>query len=183
MFFLQTKSTLLIQFICEKSNFILAKISVLISIVIFISRLFRIAANLIFPTIYNKIKNKQKLLVVISILLLVSGVLYAIGANLLINPYINIIFIAIGLFIVISIRDLYATIENKIIINNFENNEQKLALVLADIYGKIGRLVINAFALLIVGVIALNWVYIFMIIFCIAPIFVMIKLSKYIKED
>lgn len=180
--FLQTKATLLIQEVCENININISKISIIISVVIFISRLFRIGANIVTPYIYKKIKNKSNILLGISGLLIIAGLCFALGGNIKSNIYVNIILIAIGLFIIISIRDLYAIIENKIIINNFKNNEQKQALALANFYSKIGKFVINGLALLIIGVFSLNLVYLVMFGITIFQIFITIPLSKYLKD-
>lgn len=179
--FLQTKASLLIQNICFKQNFEVAKVSIIVSVIILISRLFRVGANFFSPFIYKKMKNKANILKVVSYCLLIAGILFALGGNLNINVYFNLILISLGLFIVVSVRDLYGTIENKIIINNFEKQEQKQALVLANVYGNIGRLFINFFALVVLKFASLNLVYIFMLIFALSQIFIAHALAKYLK--
>ena len=180
--FLQTKTTLLIQEVCENININLAEISIIISVVIFISRLFRIAANILTPYVYKKVKNKPNILLGIGVLLIISGLCFALGGNIKANLYINISLIAIGLFIIISIRDLYLIIENKIIINNFNETQQKQVLVLANFFSKIGKLVVNGLALLIMCVFTLNLVYLAMFVVLILQMFITVPLSKYLKN-
>ena len=181
--FLQGKATLLIQYVCEDVNLNLAKISLIVSGLVFGSRLMRVISNFVFPKIYNKVHNKSKIVMTISTLILISNLCFAIGGNINAHYILKLIIITIGFYIILAIRDMYAVTENKIITTNLQPSAQKQAFVLANIYGKIGRLLSNIFALIVLGIMPLNILYIFMLIFAIAQIFVCIPLSKYLKSE
>jgi hypothetical protein len=181
--FLQTKSTLLIQFVCDDAGIELSTISLIVSGIVFGSRICRLVSNLIFPKIYKKVKNKSKIIIVISILIAISSICFAVGGNINANLYVQLALIAVGLFIIISVRDIYGTLENRIVITNLPENQQKQAIVLSNIYGKCGRLVANAFALLVLGFASLNKVYLYLLIFGLLQIFICIFLSKYLKNE
>lgn len=180
--FLQGKATLLIQYVCEDANIDIEKISLIISGLVFGSRLVRVISNLVFPKIYSKVRNKSKIVLTISFLILISNLCFAIGGNINANYILKLAIITIGFYIILSVRDMYTLAENKIITTNLKENEQKQAFVLANIYDKIGRLLSNAFALIILGFMPLNILYIFMLIFAVGQIFVCIPLSKYFKS-
>ena len=179
--FFSSKSTLLLQNVCQGVGIEIARISIIVSIVVFISRLFRILANMVMPLIYKKTKKKSNVILGLSGAILIAGICYALGGNLPTNVYVNIALIAVGLFIVISIRDMYGTVENKVIINNFQEHEHSQTFVLANFYGQIGRLFANAVALLVTGLVSLNLVYIFMLVVAVVQFFVSIPYSKYLK--
>lgn len=180
--FFSQKTNLLIQNVCLSGGFEIAKISIVVSVVVFISRLFRILANMVMPIIYKKTKKKPNVVLGLSGSILVAGICYALGGNLPTNTYVNVALIGIGLFIIISIRDLYGTIENKMIINNLSPKEHSQAFVIAQFYGNIGRLITNIFALIVTGFVSLNLAFIFILIIAVAQMIISIPYSKYLKE-
>lgn len=180
--FLQQKATLLIQYVLEDVNVNISKISLIISGIVFGSRLCRVIANLIYPKVYKNMTNKYKIVMVISSLILVSNLLFAIGANLNISYTIKIILITVGFYIILSVRDLYAVTEDEIIRKSIPASEQKQAYVLANIYGKFGRLTSNIFALIILGFMPLNIVYALMLVLAITQIFICLPLSRHFKN-
>ncbi len=181
--FFHTKSTLLLQLVCKNAHLQLATISLIVSSVVLASRIMRAIANFVTPLIYKKTKKKPKLILGISIAVLLSGVLYALGGNLKTNVIVNIVLITFALLIVVSIRDLYSTLENKMIMDNLPGNEQKQALLLGNVYGNFGRLLLNSATLLALSFTSLNVAYLFLLIFAIGQIFICIPLSKYLSEN
>lgn len=181
--FLQTKSTLLIQYILVDANINLAKISIIISVIVFGSRICRVVSNILFPSIYNKTKNKPQILILLSILLLISNSLLALGATINANYILKIIFIIIGLYLILLIRDIYELTETKIIVLNIEADKQKHAFLLLGFYEKLGKLIANGFGLIILGFFSLNIVYMLMISFSIIQVILCVPLSKYLKAN
>ncbi len=181
--FLQGKSTLLIQYVCQDVGFNIASISLIVSALVFGSRVMRVLSNLLFPKIYSKVQNKQKILLTLGGLIIVSNICFAIGGNVNIHYLLKLLIITIGFYIILSVRDMYAVIENRIITTKIDDNSQKQAFVLANIYGKIGRLLSNVFALAILGIMSLNMLYVYMLVFAVAQIFVCIPLSKQLRQD
>lgn len=179
--FMQGKATLLIQNVCQNDGIELAKITIIVSGLVFGSRLIRVISNWIYPKIYNKVKKRSNILITIGILILTSNICFAIGGNIDSSYIIKLLIISIGFYIILFVRDVYSVSEDKIIATQLNENEQKQAYVLANIYGKIGKFILNAFALVVLGFMPLNIVYIFILIFSISQMFVCIPLSKYLK--
>lgn len=180
--FLQSRATLLIQYVCEEISMDISKISLMVSTLVFGSRLVRVISNLIFPKIYNKIYNKSNIILSISMLILLSNIYFAIGANLNVHFSIKLLIITAGFYIILFVRDIYSTMENNIIATQIPENEQKQAFVLANVYHKFGRFLSNAFALIMLNFISLNLVYACMLVFSVSQIFISIPLSKHFKH-
>jgi len=181
--FLQTKSTLLIQYTLEEASLDIAKISIIISVIVFGSRLCRVISDLLFSKLYNKVIDKPKILVGISIFILVANLSFALGGNLNIGYILKIILITIGFYIILYIRDMYSVMETKIIPLTIEKNLQKEAFILTGIYEKLGRLITHIYALVALWYLPLNILYAVMLIFSVSQIFVSIKLSKILKKS
>lgn len=181
--FLHEKSTLIIQLICEEGNMELNKISIIVSGIVLGSRVTRVLANAFFPTIYKTVQKKNRLMYYLCALIIIASLSFAIGANLNVALVYKLTFVAIGLFIVIGVRDCYATIEKKIIVSNLEEQDQKQAFVLAGIFMKCGKLCANIFALIVLGFTPLNTVYIYLLVFTIVHISICVPLGKYLKHN
>ena len=154
----------------------------MVSTLVFGSRLVRVISNLIFPKIYNKIYNKSNIILSISMLILLSNIYFAIGANLNVHFSIKLLIITAGFYIILFVRDIYSTMENNIIATQIPENEQKQAFVLANVYHKFGRFLSNAFALIMLNFISLNLVYACMLVFSVSQIFISRPLSKHFKH-
>ena len=176
--FYQSRTSLLVQFTCEKFAIELAKISIIISFIDFLSRIIRILSNIIVPHIYKKIENKANLLKYVGLTIFISSLLMAVGGIFQISAEFNICLIALGFLMAISIRDIYDTLENKVIITKIPEKQQKQAVVLHGVYKKIGRLTTNLFSLILLNFLPLNYVYCLLLPLSIAQIFICFKLSK-----
>ncbi len=88
-----------------------------------------------------------------------------------------------SLLIVISIRELYSTLENKMTMDNLPENLQKQALLLGNVYGKFERLLLNGATLLVLSFTSLNEACLFLLIFAIGQVFICIPLSKHLKGE
>ena len=176
--FYQSRTSLLVQFTCEKFAIELAKISIIISFIDFLSRIIRILSNIIVPRIYKKIENKANLLKYVGLTIFISSLLMAVGGIFQISTEFNICLIALGFLMAISIRDIYDTLENKVIITKIPEKQQKQAVILHWVYKKIGRLTTNLFSLILLNFLPLNYVYCLLLPLSIAQIFICFKLSK-----
>ncbi len=181
--FFHTKSTLLLQNICQNANLSLASISLIVSGVVLASRIMRVIANFVAPYIYKKTKRKSHLLMGISACIVVAGVLFALGGNLKINVAASISFIALGLLIVISIRDLYSTLEKKMVVTNLPEASQSQGLLLGKVYGNCGRLLLNCATLFALSLTSLNVAYLFLLIFAVGQVFISLPLSKFLNTE
>lgn len=176
--FLQTRATLLIQYICQEATIDLKNISLIVSAIVFGSRIIRVVSNAVFPKIYKKINSKPKIIIFISICILLSNIFFAIGGNISSHYVIKLVFITIGFYIILAVRDCYSVSESKIIASNIDEDKQKQAFVLAGIYEKMGRLFSNGFALIFLGFLPINMVYVCMLALGISQIFISVILAK-----
>lgn len=115
----QNNSKLFIQL--NMQDFLsLDKVAIYMSIIIFISRIFRLIGNLVFLKVYNKLKNKMifllETLLVASFILLLMGDF--IGRNMM-----GICVMSIGFFIYLVIRDPFANYLKKTL---FENTKEEI---------------------------------------------------------
>ena len=115
----QNNSKLFIQL--NMQDFLtLDKVAIYMSIIIFVSRIFRLIGNLVFLKVYNKLKNKTIFL--LEILLVSSFIILLIG-DFVGKNIIGITVMSIGYFIYLAIRDPFANYLNKTL---FENTKEEI---------------------------------------------------------
>ena len=180
--FYQARTSLLIQLSCNNFALDLAKISIIISFVDFGSRIIKILSNFILPHTYKRIDDKSMLINYVGIVILVASLLLSIGGILHISVTLSICLITLGFFMLISIRDVYDTLESKIIITKIPERQQKQAVILYGVYKKVGRLITNLLALILLKFFTLNCVYCLLLPLIFIHIFICFKLSKLIKN-
>ena len=181
--FMQVNASLLIQLVCQEAEIDLAKISLIVSGIVLGSRICRVVSNTLFTEIDRRVKNKQHILRTISICLVVSGIFFAVGANLFSNLIVKLVLISIGFFMILAIRDVYSVLENKIIATNLTDEEQKHALIFSNMCNHLGRLLSSVIALVVLKFTTLNIVYIGFAFVVIIQIFIAFPLSKYLKPQ
>ena len=116
----QLNSKLIIQ--NDMTSFLNAKELVYyFSIIIFISRVFRVLSNILFTKIYNKIK--KYMLFIINGSFILSFSLILIG-NYIKGEYMGISIMAIGFIIILSIRDALENYCRTIVLDNCSFNER-----------------------------------------------------------
>lgn len=181
--FLHTKASLLAQNIMTEAGITLARISIGVSVIIFISRVCRVVSNILFPIIYKKVKNKQSILIACGIAMLLSSISFAVGANCNMGLIARLVFVCIGLMLIISIRDIYSTMREVVIMNALPEHEHKTAFTLLSFFDTFGSLIISLTAFLLLLNLSLSVVYLIMIIFTISQMVLMVPYSKYLKGD
>ena len=179
--FMQTKASLLIQEVCFASNVELAKTSLIVTLLVALTRLIRVISNLVFAKINNKFKNQSKIIYFISGGILLSNILFAIGGNVPANYVIKLVIIAIGFSLITALRDVYNVLENKAIITNIDANKQQQAFVLTSVYHNFGRVVVEGLCLVWLGFLPLEIVYAGLLLLSVSQIFVSIKMGKLLK--
>lgn len=180
--FYQSRASLLIQLTCENFAIELAKISIIISVVDFLSRIVRILSNTLFPHIYKKIQDKSILLKYVSMAILLACFLMSIGGILQVSLELNIALIGLGALMCVSIRDIYGTLENKAILTHIPSDQQNQAMILNGVYKKIGRLTSNLIALILLNFVSLNYAYCLLLPLSIVQIVICFKLSKFVHK-
>ena len=179
--FLQSQSTLLIQYVFEEAEIDLAKISIMVSMIVLGSRIVRILSNLIFNKIYNKVNKKPYILIAISFVILSSNLLLAFGGILTSHYIIKIVLITIGFYLILFIRDMMMTTQNKIITANFSGQGEKQVFILTDFFSKLGKIICNAVALFLLGFMPLNLIFSLILVFTTIQLLVAFPLSKYLQ--
>ena len=180
--FMQTKASLLIQEVCFASNIELAKTSLIVTLLVALTRLIRVISNLVFAKINNKFKNQSVVIYVISGAMLLSNVLFAIGGLINANYILKLVIITVGFCLITGFRDVYNVLENKAIITNIAPNKQQQAFVLLSVYHNGGRVVIEGICLAGLGFFPLEIVYAGLIVLSVAQIFVSIKMAKLLRR-
>ena len=177
--FYQARSALLIQLTCQDFALEVAKISIIISCLDFGSRAIRILSNIVLPKIYKKIQNKSGMIKYTSFASLVAATLISLGGILHLSLIFSVVLIAVGFFLYVSTRDIYDILESKIVVTKISDSEQKQAVILHGVYKKIGRLVTNILALILLNFCSLNLTFCLLIPLTIIQVFVGFKLSKF----
>lgn len=180
--FYQTKATLLIQALCA-GHFDLATTSLIVSGCVLASRIMRVISNFVAPIMYKKAKKKSTLILGLSFAIVVAGICFAVGCIHGINITFSLVLVTIGFLIAIGVRDIYSSLESKMIIDHFDGEEERQALVISNMYGNFGRLLLNGFTLLVLGFTSINVVFIALIVFAIGQVFICIPLSKFLQVN
>lgn len=100
-------------------------VAIIISIVLFLSRVFRLLSNLFFMKIYNKIKTK--ILYLINFSLIISVLLFIFG-KLISSPLYGSIVMAVGFILLLALRDLAENLLINILLKSSlkENRQQTI---------------------------------------------------------
>ena len=181
--FTQTKASLLIQQICEFSNLELAKTSLIVTLLVGLTRLVRVISNVVFAKINHKFKDESKCLYCVSVAMLLSNILFAIGALINANYIVKLVLITIGFCLITGFRDVYNVLENKIIITNIEPDKQQQAFVLTSVYHNFGRVVVEGLCLVGLGFFPLKIVYAGLLVLTFAHVFVSWRMGKLFKRN
>ena len=179
--FMHTRVAIVIEYVLD-GTLDIALINIIVSGLVFGSRLMRVLSMLIFPKIYSRVKIKSKILIAVSILIVAANAFLAVGGLIGSNYILSLICLAIGFFIILGIRDVYSVAESRIIATSLPEQKLKQAFMLTSVAEKAGRLISHAFALLVLGFLPTSFLYLFMMIFSVAQIFICLPLAKYFKE-
>lgn len=154
------------------------KVAIYMSIIIFISRIFRLTGNLAFLRVYKKLKNKMIFLFEI---LLVSSFILLIVGNFIGRNMIGVCIMAIGFFIYLGIRDPFDNYMRKILFENTKEEAHDKVINYLTLSRKIFALI---YGLVISGMlINLSYVYVMslLLILSISFIALIVKIYKLIN--
>ncbi len=136
----QGEGKLLIQYELA-TNFTIENTAIILGIIIFISRIFRVGANVIFEKIHNKIK--PKVIIAIPIILIVAILLILIGAKLDEILLVKYITMSLGYIIILFIRDPIRIYIQDIALKITEKKNQQSVLVLLAFLRKLFRTILG----------------------------------------
>ncbi len=181
--FTHSNSNLLMQNVLESYGVETASIALIISCSVLVSRFFRIAGVYFFPFVYRKTNKKPNVMRALGFLILVAGAFYAIGANVHMNFWGNVLLLSAGLCVLISIRDTLQTFFDRISLFYTLQSQHPTVISLLNVIEKAGRYVLTGLSVALLTLINLQQIFLVMtIVFVIATILV-VWLSKYLKED
>lgn len=175
---IQSNDKLFMQY--QMQNFLsINNIVIILSIILFLSRISRLLSNLFFMKIYNKLGNK--ILYLLNTILIVSILLFII-ARIIPVYTLGTIMMAIGFIILLTLRDPIQITINTIVMQNVMKDEKEKVML----YLKMSRKIISFMISLLVTLILLKYelfqVYIVLFIISVIYIIVVHYLYKIIKE-
>lgn len=137
----QNNSKLFMQY--DFQNFLsIEMVTYYITTIVFISRIARLAGNMIFGKIYSKIKDKMS--IVLTICLSMAFLLLIIG------HFINTIFIykviimSLGFFLILATRDSFQIYIEDVALDISNKDEQQKTIINIEVYRRIGTLILSA---------------------------------------
>ncbi len=122
------------------------KTAIILSFIVFASRLVRLISNLTFMKIYNVLKNK--IIILMEFLLLVSYVLFVIG-NFIRNGIIAALIMAIGFIIFLWLRDPIENFLTELLMKNTKVDEREQTIIYFQFFRKLITFLLSMIATLI----------------------------------
>lgn len=172
----QANSKLFIQY--KLSSFLdSGKVAIFLSCIIAISRVVRVGSNYIF-TKYCKGEN-SKLLYKIGYALIIAFICIILG-SLMNFKFIGICFMALGFFVFLGTRDLFANYMKTVLLNNCNEEYHEQAITYLTLSRKAGKFIISGLITLLL--LKIDMLYIMMLLLLIATLNIFIIKKIYIVE-
>ena len=140
----------------------------------------KILGNIIFGKLYKKFKDKIN--IIITILLILAFILLIIGHFLNIDLIYKVIIMSIGFFLILATRDSFKVYLEDVALENTNKEEQQKVLIDMEIYRKVLSLVGSATFTLILLKYELIVIEFVLLGMCIIELFINKKLYKSLKE-
>lgn len=155
------------------------KVAIVVSIILFLSRISRLLSNLFFIKIYDKLKNK--ILYLINYSLIFSVILFIFG-KLIPNPLLGSIMMAIGFIILLALRDPTENVLSNILLKNtLEENKERVMLYF-QFARRLVVFIISFLATLILTNYELLHLYLIILFLSLLYLFIVFKLIKIVKN-
>lgn len=132
------------------------KTAIILSFIVFASRLVRLISNLTFMKIYNVLKNK--IIILMEFLLLVSYVLFVIG-NFIRNGIIAALIMAIGFIIFLWLRDPIENLLTELLMKNSKVDERERTIIYFQFFRKLITFLLSMIATLILLKFEMVYIY------------------------
>ena len=175
----QGNSKLLIQYDLTQ-NFEVTTVAIYLSIIVAISRLSRLVANLLFEKIYSKFLNKFH--VFISWMLILAFVLVACGHFITAPIILKFTIMVIGFCIILMIRDPFRIFMQDLLLENSKYEDQQTLFTYMELGRKLGTAGISILITAVLTQLTLIYVIGLLLALAAAQLFVAIKLYKLIKK-
>ena len=174
----QTNDKLFIQY--ELQDLLNANsVALAMSFVLFFSRISRLISNLIFPKVYDRLKNKT--LYIIYFGLLISVLLFIFG-KLLFSPMYSCIIMSIGFFIILALRDPTENILSNILLQSTRKEDKEKAVIYFQFARRIVVFMLSLLATMILSQYELIHLYVIFLFLTILYLFVVLKLVSLISN-
>ena len=154
-------------------------VALIMSFVLFLSRISRLLSNIIFSRIYNKLKDK---VLYILYFILFSSVLLFIFFFLFPSPLIGSIMMTFGFLILLTLRDPLDNLLSNILLKNVKKNNKEQAMLYFQFARRLTKFILSLLATIILAKYELLNLYIIIFICVILYIFIIFKLLGLIKD-
>lgn len=153
-------------------------VAIVISIILFISRISRLLSNLFFVKIYDKVKNK--ILYLINFTLIISVLLFIIR-KLIPSALYGSIVMAIGFILLLALRDPTENVLSNILLKNTPKENKEQAILYFQFARRLVVFLISLMATIILTKYELLHLYLIILILTIIYLFIIFKLFHLIK--
>lgn len=174
----QGNSKLLIQYDLTE-NFEINTVAMYLSIIVVVSRVAKLFANLIFEKVYNKFLKKFHMF--IAVMLIIAFVLVVCGHFIIEPLLLKFMIMAAGFCIILMVRDPFRIFMQDLVLSNTKHSEQQAVFVYMELGRKIGTAGISILITVTLTKLSLIYVIVLILILSIAHCFVARKLYKLIK--
>lgn len=175
----QTNDKIFIQY--ELQNFLNANnVTLVISIILFLSRVSRLILNLIFEKIYDKFKNRTLYLIYFGLLISVS--LFVIG-KIFFTPMYSSIIMAVGFILLLALRDPTENLLSDILLKNTNKEDKEKAILYFQFTRRLVVFILSLLATMILVRYELIHLYIVFLIFILLYIFMVLKLLSLVNNQ
>ena len=175
----QTNDKLFIQY--ELQNFLNANnVTLVISIILFLSRVSRLILNLIFRKIYDKFKNRTLYLIYFGLLISIS--LFVIGKIFFTSMYSSII-MAVGFILLLALRDPTENLLSDNLLKKTNKEDKEKAILYFQFTRRLVMFILSLLATMILVRYELIHLYIVFLIFILLYIFMVLKLLSLVNNQ
>lgn len=175
----QTNDKLFMQYKLQEFMQI-GNISLVLSFILFLSRISRLFSNIFFIRIYDKLKNK--IIYLINVTLIISISLFIIG-QIQTNPIIGIILMSIGFLLLLALRDPTENVLSNILLKNTLKEDKEQIMLYFQFARRLVVFLLSSLATLVLTKHELIHLYTIIFIFTILYLFIVIKLLQLLKKN
>lgn len=153
-------------------------VAIIISVILFLSRISRLLSNLFFIKIYNKLKNR--ILYLINFTLIISVLLFIFG-KLVSSALYGSIMMAIGFILLLALRDPTENVLSNILLKNISKENKEQAILYFQFARRLVVFTVSLIATIILTKYELLHLYLIISALTIIYLFIVLKLFHLIK--
>jgi len=174
----QTNDKLFIQYqlqsFLENNN-----VALIMSIILFLSRVSRLISNVLFDKVYKKLKDK--ILYMIYFGLFISLLLFVLGKILLFGVY-SVVFMASGFIILLALRDPTENVLSNLLLKNTKKEDKERAILYFQFTRRLIIFMLSLLATAVLTKYELIHLYVIFLILTLLYLFVVLKLVSLISN-